>query len=84
MDGKKKLEYDADPRQVERLLEEMELEGEGVKEVVTPGLKVLAHQVEKEEPLPASEVTRFRALAARAGSVPCSPARAQTLTLRFP
>ena len=44
----------------------MELEGKGVKGVVTPGLKVLAHQVDKEEPLPTSEVTRFRALAARA------------------
>ena len=62
------LEYEADPRQVERLLEETELEGEGVKGVVTPGVKVLAHEAQAEVPLPDSEVTRFRALAARANS----------------
>ena len=32
------IEYEADPRQVERLLEEIELEGDGVKGVVTPGV----------------------------------------------
>ena len=31
------VEYEADPRQVERLLEEMNLDSEGVKGVVTPG-----------------------------------------------
>ena len=60
------LEYEADPRQVERLLEELELEGEGVKSVVTPGVKTLAHQVQSEVVLPEREHTRFRALAARA------------------
>ena len=57
---------EADPRQVERLLEELELDGDGIKGVVTPGVKVLAHQAQAEVALPASDHTRFRALAARA------------------
>ena len=62
----KGIEYEADPRQVERLLEELDLDGDGVKGVVTPGVKVVAHQVESDEELPMSEFTRFRGLAARA------------------
>ena len=60
------IEYEADPRQVERLLEEMDLDGDGVKGLVTPGTKMLAHQVESETELPESEHTKFRGLAARA------------------
>ena len=60
------LEYEADPRQVERLLEELDLDGEGVKGVVTPGLKVQSHQAKAEKEIPESEHTRFRGLAARA------------------
>ena len=38
-------EYEVDPRQAEQLLEELELGGEGVKGVVTPGQPNPAHQV---------------------------------------
>ena len=55
------LEYEADPRQVEKLLREIELEG--ANGAVTPGVKVLSHQVESENDLPEKEFTRFRALA---------------------
>ena len=60
------IEYEADPRQAEKLLEELDLGGDGVKGVVTPGVKAHAHQVEGEQPLPERENTAFRALAARA------------------
>ena len=43
------IEYEADPRQVERLFQELELEGEGVKGVVTPGVKILVHQTHAEK-----------------------------------
>ena len=59
------LEYEADPRQCEKLLEETQLD-EGCKATATPGIKALAAQVESDSPLPTSEHTRFRALAARA------------------
>ena len=57
------IEYEADPRQVEKVLREIELEG--ANGAVTPGVKILAHQVEDEADLPELEFTRFRALAAR-------------------
>lgn len=60
------LEYEADPRQVEKLLEELERSGEGVKGAVTPGVKVHAHKVAEEQQSPEAEFTKFRALAARA------------------
>ena len=41
-------EYEADPRQVEQLDSELQLEGEAVKGIVTPGVKVLSHQVQSE------------------------------------
>ena len=45
------LEYEADPRQAERLLEEIELTGEGVKGVVTPSVKPLQHRILEEKEL---------------------------------
>ena len=60
------IEYEADPRQVEALISELQLVGEAVKGVLTPGVKVLSHQVQSETVLPESEHTRFRGLAARA------------------
>ena len=53
------IEYEADPRQVERLLEELGIEGDGVKGVVTPGVKILAHQAQAEKELTLTEHTRF-------------------------
>ena len=58
------LEYEADPRQVEKLVQELELEG--AKSCVTPGVKPLPEQFESDKPLDASRHTSFRALAARA------------------
>ena len=46
------LDYEADPRQVERLLSDLELDGPGVKPSLTPGVKTLAEQVAKEQELP--------------------------------
>ena len=57
----KGIEYEADPRQVEKLLVEIELEG--ANGAVTPGQKVLAHQIETEEELSESDFTLFRGLA---------------------
>ena len=59
-------EYEADPRQAEKLLEELDVVGDGVNGVVTPGVKVASHQVQSGQPLPAEQHTKFRALAARA------------------
>ena len=58
-------EYEADPRQVERLLEEIELDGDGVKGVATPGQQPRQHQVADENELPEEQHTRFRGFAAR-------------------
>ena len=57
------IEYEADPRQVEKRLAELELDGEGVKGVVTPGVKVLSNQGQSGQELPESEHTRFMGLA---------------------
>ena len=46
------LEYEADPRQVERLLIEVELDGEKANGAPTPGTKPLAHQITQEQELP--------------------------------
>ena len=58
------LEYEADPRQAERLLEETGLEGANA--TATPGVKFMAAQYENDEELPQSETTNYRAQAARA------------------
>ena len=57
------LEYEADPRQAEKLLEEMGLEGTNT--VATPGIKALPEQVAADKPLPANEHTPFRGSSAR-------------------
>ena len=44
------LEYEADPRQAERLVDDLQLEG--ANSVTTPGVKPLAHQIEAETPMP--------------------------------
>ena len=41
------LEYEADPRQHERMLLDFEL-GPGIKTSATPGIKPLAHQIAEE------------------------------------
>ena len=60
------VEYKAGPRQVERLLEGLQLDGEGVNGAVTFRVKVPAHQFQNEKPLPPEQDSKFRAVAARA------------------
>ena len=59
------FEYEADPRQCERLLEEMQLDG-NCNRAATPGVKPLAHQLESDTPLDDLQHTKFRGTAARA------------------
>ena len=47
------LEYEADPRQCERLVKDLKLAG--AKSVVTPGVKVSLQQLGEDEPLEASK-----------------------------
>ena len=62
------LEYEADPRQCERLLESLQL-SDDCNGAATPGIKPRPAQIEAEEQLPPAEQTEFRALAARANYV---------------
>ena len=52
------LEYEADPRQGERLLDGLGF-ADDCNSVATPGLKPWLEQLEKDQPLPASEVIGF-------------------------
>lgn len=58
------LEYEAGPRRIEKLIEELELVG--ARSCVTPGVKTLQEQLEADQPLSVDRHTSFRALAARA------------------
>ena len=57
------VEYEADPRQVERVVKSLGLEG--AKPLGTAGVKVTAEQAADDEPLKEEKSTPFRALAAR-------------------
>ena len=59
------LEYEADPRQAERLLKGLGLHG-GCKSTATPGFRVLVDQLVDDKALPTNEITGFRGQAARA------------------
>ncbi len=61
--GENGLEYEADPRQDERLLYELNLSG--AKAVSTPGLKPTATQRDEDGPLQPAQHTLFRGSAAR-------------------
>ena len=50
------IEYEADPRQAEKLIRDTELQGANA--VTTPSVKPLTHQLEKEEPLSMADFTR--------------------------
>ena len=58
------IEYEADPRQGEKLLHELELDSK-TNGCATPGIKPLPAQVEADGPLNEKDFTRFRAHAAR-------------------
>ena len=57
------IQYGADPRQAEKFVYEMGLEG--AKSVVTPGLRLSQEQVENDKDLAPDKTTMFRATAAR-------------------
>ena len=58
-----RIEYEADPRQVERLIAECGLEGSNG--VATPGVKATFKELEEDKPLPEHLNTAFRGAAAR-------------------
>ena len=58
------MEYEADPRQAEKLIEELGLNG--AKGLSTPAVKPSIGNIRSDKPLPEDKVTHFRALAARA------------------
>ena len=58
------LEYEADPRQLEKLLRDFGLD-DGVKAVSAPGVKMTAADVADDKPLSEDKHTAFRAVAAR-------------------
>ena len=61
----KGIEYEADPRQSERLLEGLGLDA-GCNPTATPGLKAIVEQLKEDKLLGTDNHTKFRALAARA------------------
>ena len=58
-----KITYEADPRQAERVVADLGLEG--AKSVNVPGVKITTEMNAKDEPLPDEKITQFRAVAAR-------------------
>jgi len=58
------VEYEADPRQAEKLIEGLDLKG--ANPAATPGLKITAQQIQDDKPLAEELNTKFRGLAARA------------------
>ena len=59
------LEYEADPRQAEKLLRDLRLDGEGVKAAATPGVKLTREQLDGDKGLERGKVSPYRAVAAR-------------------
>ena len=57
--------YEADPRQLEKLLESLGLGAGGCNSAATPGVKALIEQLETDSPVPVGGHTEFRGQAAR-------------------
>ena len=75
------LEYEGDPRQSERLVLDLKLEG--TKRVGTPGVKQTFEQIQQDKALPASKHTAFRAVTARAITSRLTAPRSSTPQRRF-
>ena len=60
------LEMEADPRQAEKLLRDLKLDGEGVKVAASPGVKATRDQLDADLPLDKTKATPYRAVVARA------------------
>lgn len=58
------IEYEADPRQCQRLFEGLQFD-DGCHGAATPGQKPLPGQIDAEQPLPQNKQLEFRGLAAR-------------------
>jgi len=66
--GSEGITIEADPRQVEKVLLELGLDGE-TKGAATPGLKVTKTQLDSDEPLEQDKHTLFRGVSARCNYV---------------
>ena len=60
------LEYEADPRQVEKLLRFLKLEEPDVKAAATPGVRATREQHDGDVNLPSDKLTPYRAVVALA------------------
>ena len=60
------LELEADPRQAEKLLRDLKLNGDGVKAAASPEVRATREQLEEDADLDASKRTPYRAVVARA------------------
>ena len=60
------LEMEADPRQSEKLLRDLKLDGDGVKVAGSPGVKATREQLDADQPLERQKATPYRAVVARA------------------
>ncbi len=60
------LEMEADPRQAEKLLRDLKLDGDGVKTAASPGVKATREQLDADAPLERHKATPYRAVVARA------------------
>ena len=61
----KGLEYEADPRQSEKFLRDLRLDGDGVNAAATPGVKAVKEQLDSDKGLDHSKTSPYRAVAAR-------------------
>jgi hypothetical protein len=59
------LEMEADPRQAEKLLRDLKLDGAGVKPAASPGVRATREQLDSDTALEAQKCTPYRAVVAR-------------------
>ena len=57
---------EADPRQAEKLLRDLKLDGDGVKPAASPGVRATREQLDGDQALEPSKTTPYRAVVARA------------------
>ena len=55
------LEYEADPRQSEKLLRNLKLDGDGVNAAGTPDVKAVKEQLDNDTALEGSKTSPYRA-----------------------
>ena len=77
------LEYEADPRQGEKLLRDLRLDGDGVKEAASPGVKATREQLDADGPLESAKWTPYRAVVARRTTWPLTGQSSNTEPKKF-